>query len=321
MKTLLDRFHCVRLRVDIRARSRVQLPSYKGSTFRGALGMALKGLCCATRKPSCEECLLRLSCLYVYLFETKLSLEDPRDARYRNAPRPLVLRIDRDQPLTLGTGDVWTFGLTVVGRAVKYLPFVVAALQRMGDLGIGKGRGRFDLIRVTTLDGRGLPADVIFDGGTVSLPRMVLNANGSVPTIASGCDTFRLRFITPLRLIFRGELVRVPEFHILASHLARRLEMLERIHCGGEAGLDVEAVIAAAREVMLLENRTRWYDWERYSHRQGRKMRLGGLVGEATYRGDPGRFEPLLTLGVWVHVGKNTSFGLGRYEVESIGSA
>ncbi len=50
-------------------------------------------------------------------------------------------------------------------------------------------------------------------------------------------------------------------------------------------------------------------------------MKLGGLLGPVTFRGPVEAFLPLLHLGSWVHIGKNTTFGLGRYHVEPIGGA
>jgi len=62
----------------------------------------------------------------------------------------------------------------------------------------------------------------------------------------------------------------------------------------------------------------RWYDWERYSSRQETRMRLGGLVGEVEFEGELAEFLPYLFLGELIHLGKGTSFGLGRYGVEVI---
>jgi len=318
MKTVLDRFHCVRLRVDIRPRSRVELPSYKGSTLRGALGMALKHSCCAARRRPCVECLLRSSCLYVYLFETPLVGESPLDLRYRNAPHPFVLQINMDGPVTLEPGALWSFGMTVIGRAMQWIPYLVMAVQRMGEMGIGKGRGTFDLERVVSLDGSGDPWEEVYAEGVLRLPekRLPLTAGNGQGGASQG-NAFSLRFLTPVRLVSQGEPVRVPEFPVFLTRLLNRLENLQRFHGEGETGdsLPFRELLEKARSVAIVENRTRWFDWERYSHRQRRKMRLGGLVGEVVYAGDLREFEPYLSAGRWVNVGKGTSFGLGRYEV------
>lgn len=310
---------CVRLRWEIRARKPIELPSYKGSTLRGALGMALKHSCCAARRRPCETCLLRFSCLYVYLFETPLLGESPQDVRYRNAPHPFVLQIAMDDPLRLEPGALWSFDLTVIGRAVQWTPYLVMAAHRMGEMGIGKGRGTFDLERVLSLDAQGKPWEEIYAGGVLRLPEKTLALTGENGNRESaGTDTFALRFLTPVRLVSQGEPVRVPEFSVLVATLLRRLENLHRFHGEGDDGfsLPFQEIVDKARSVPIAANRTRWFDWERYSHRQGRKMRLGGLVGEVVYGGDVRAFEPYLGAGRWVNVGKGTSFGLGRYEVE-----
>jgi CRISPR/Cas system endoribonuclease Cas6 (RAMP superfamily) len=58
-----------------------------------------------------------------------------------------------------------------------------------------------------------------------------------------------------------------------------------------------------------------WHDWERYSNRQETRMKMGGFMGEITYEGDFEPFLPYIRLGEYMHVGKGSSFGLGRYEV------
>jgi len=42
-------------------------------------------------------------------------------------------------------------------------------------------------------------------------------------------------------------------------------------------------------------------------------MALGDVVGEWSLCGELGPFLPFLHLGQWLHVGKNATFGLGRY--------
>lgn len=313
---------CLRLRTEIRARRVVELPSYKGSTLRGALGMALKHSCCAARRRPCDTCLLRFSCLYVYLFETPLAGESPEDLRYRNAPHPFVLQLTLDGPLRLEPGALWSFDMTVIGRAMQWTPYLVLATQRMGEMGVGKGRGTFDVERVVSLDEAGEPWEEIYKDGILRLPEKTLCLGdgqdlGPSDGESGGADGWVLRFLTPLRLVSQGEPVRVPDFSLFLATLLRRLENLHRFH-GEKDGAPPWAyreLMEQAQSVRVRENRTRWFDWERYSHRQGRKMHLGGLVGEVMYEGDISPFHPYLLAGRWVNVGKATSFGLGRYEV------
>jgi hypothetical protein len=46
------------------------LPPYKGSTFRGGFGVALKQVVCALRRQGCPACLLRRQCVYALVFES-----------------------------------------------------------------------------------------------------------------------------------------------------------------------------------------------------------------------------------------------------------
>ncbi len=322
--TATQPLRCLRLRMEIRARKALELPSYKGSTLRGALGMALKHSCCAARRRPCETCLLRFSCLYVYLFETPLGGESPEDLRYRNAPHPFVLQLAMDGPVRLEPGERWSFDMTVIGRAIQWTPYLVLATQRMGEIGVGKGRGTYDLERVLSLNEVGEPWEELYKDGVLRLPEKSLcltdgggaePAHGDSPRI----DCWTLRFVTPLRLVSQGDPARVPDFPLFMATLLRRLENLCRFHGedGSEARVPYRELMDRAQSVRMVANRTRWFDWERYSHRQGRKMHLGGLVGDVVYEGDMSPFRPYLLAGRWVNVGKGTSFGLGRYEVRT----
>lgn len=90
---------------------------------------------------------------------------------------------------------------------------------------------------------------------------------------------------------------------------------LALFHCGVRLDLDFVDLIERAKAVRLIEDRARWEDWVRYSSRQDRRMTLGGLVGEAVYEGPLDGLWPFLVFGQWTHVGKNATFGLGRYEI------
>jgi len=87
---------------------------------------------------------------------------------------------------------------------------------------------------------------------------------------------------------------------------------LEHFYCD-KPTLDI--VQHNAADVAIAQNNLRWYDFERYSNRQHTAMKLGGLIGTISYSGNIGQYMQLIQLGEYLHVGKNTTFGLGKYMI------
>ena len=63
----------------------------------------------------------------------------------------------------------------------------------------------------------------------------------------------------------------------------------------------------------------RWHEQVRYSSRQKSRQLLGGLCGTLEVEGGLAPFLPLLRTAEVVHLGKETSFGLGKIRVEVLG--
>jgi CRISPR-associated endoribonuclease Cas6 len=244
--------------------------------------------------------------------------------KYTVAPHPFVLLPPLGRKSIYQAGETLTFGCTLIGRGIDYLPYFIYTFERLGARhGLGKGRGRFTVEDVRWLPPGGEPT-VIYQGADQTLhstfhPLHVQDlAQAAAP---ASLQTLTLRFLTPIRLVYGGSLTETPEFHVLMRVLLRRLSNLAYFHCGAELQLDFRGLIAAAEQVQIAASHLWWYDWERYSTRQDTRMKLGGVLGQVTYTGDVLPFLPLLQLGAYVHVGKGTSFGLGKYVIqhESIG--
>ncbi|HHT9121427.1 MAG TPA: CRISPR system precrRNA processing endoribonuclease RAMP protein Cas6 [Candidatus Wunengus sp. YC63] len=124
-----------------------------------------------------------------------------------------------------------------------------------------------------------------------------------------------ISLLTPLRLRFDGHITDKIEFHVLIRNLLRRISSLSYFHCGEKFQVNFKGLIEKAKAVNQIKSDIHWYDWKRYSTRQEEWMSLGGVTGTVSYEGDISDFMLLLRLGEYVHVGKGTSFGLGRYEI------
>ncbi len=312
----LGKMQFVRLKVKALAIQDIHLPPYLGSTLRGAFGVALMRTCCVQRRQTCRSCRLRLDCVYSYIFDTPIEDEAESKKRYSNAPHPFVFHLDLHNKQEIGAGEAFYFQITIFGRAIKHLPYIVLAFDRMGRFGIGRGRGRFKIECIKAINADGSRSEIIFKDENYSPPSLIMNL---VDAEKHNCfmpdDSIEIELLTPLRLIRQGRLCKRADFSTFVRNLCLRLLNLQRFHGWNEADMPVAEMVAAAEKIRIVEDQTRWFDWQRFSNRQGRWMTLGGLVGRISFRGDLHPFLPLLVMGSWINLGKGTSFGLGRYRL------
>lgn len=231
--------------------------------------------------------------------------------------------------LRLKPGDEITFGLTLMGRAIEYLPYVVFAVSEMARGGLGFDRARFKLTQVHLID-RHDERRLIYSGDShrIAVPtdsaasladliRARINrtteAAAPTPNPQPLSPILRLRFMTPTRIRVDGELQAGMSFELLVRNLLRRVSLLCAVHGSAPLELDYRGLIAEAASVATAKSDLQWCDWDRYSNRQQTKMTLGGFVGEIEYTSETLEgFLPLLVAGGLLNVGTGTSFGLGK---------
>ena len=306
------------LRFTLRARTPLQLPRYKGSTLRGGFGTVFKQTVCVVEHGDCGRCLLRTTCAYPYVFDTPVPHDATRLRKYVAAPHPFVLLPPLEPKERYEPGEYLHVGWTLIGKGAQYLPYFILAFERLGSRqGLGRGRGRFTLEKVSWLPPRAEPT-TIYQGAARVLQHTfrLLDVRDLVtPSDADASNRLTLHFLTPTRLVYQGSLTDTPAFHVILRTLLRRLSNLAYFHCGTDLQLDFRHLIDTARDVTIEAQRLQWYDWERYSARQEARMKMGGFVGHVTYAGDLAPFLPFLRLGAAVHVGKGATFGLGKYDI------
>lgn len=293
------------------------VPEYKGSMLRGAFGHALKKTVCALRRQQCDTCLLTESCAYSFIFETRKSSEasDRSPARMAALPHPYVLEPPSDVARSYKTGEPFSFGLILFGRANDFLPHIVYTVEKMGETGLGRGtgadKGRFALRAVSEGETQ------LYDGSS-----KILTRSNPVPdlTLLPAPDRpvprLFVKLITPLRLKHQNQLQDDLPFHLLIRAALRRISSLEAAYGNGEPDLDYRGLVERAAQVRTVRSDCCWVDLGRYSNRQQTAMLMGGVQGNITYAGDLAGFLPLLRYCEKTHLGKQTVFGLGRMTVE-----
>jgi hypothetical protein len=339
-----------RYEIRLRAVQEALIPAFAGSTLRGAFGHALKQAVCVMSHRDCERCLVADRCVYPYVFETPAPKDVDILRNQRNAPHPFVLDppVYRDLKESgdghepqweshhrLAAGDEILFGLTLMGRSIEYIPYVVYAIQEMAERGMGRGRAQFVLAEVSTVQVNG-KRRLLYDESSQRLDGSDEGAFDLSEWVVAGMarskrkdqfdhngdrkfgepDLLKLRFITPTRIKIRDDLLLQIDFATLVRNLMRRLSMLMAVHGGRRLDMDFRGLLDRAAAVGTVDSSIRWWDWVRYSATQRTKMRLGGFVGEIAYQGRAmAEWLPLLIAGEVLRVGNGTGFGLGRYEL------
>jgi hypothetical protein len=291
------------------------LPPYKGSTFRGAFGGCLKRAVCAVKQKECSDCLLSSRCVYARLFETK-QWDTAASARTAAPPHPYIIQPPDSTRTRYQANEPFDFNLLLFGEMNASLPYFVYAFELMGEQGIGKKNGnhraRFCLKGVSGGD------MLLYNPQTGKLapapPPEQLTLAEIVPSLEISQVTIHLQ--TPLRLKNDNHLQATLQFPLLVRAMLRRVSGLFNAWDEGEPPLDYRGMIARAEQVRVVDGRLRWHDWERYSNRQDTAMNFGGMLGSVTYQGPLAEYLPLLKLCEKLHIGKQTTFGLGRFSME-----
>ena len=98
--------------------------------------------------------------------------------------------------------------------------------------------------------------------------------------------------------------------------MLRRTSSLLNCYGEGEPSLDYRGLVNRAEAIQIIDTNLNWFDWKRYSHRQDKSMLMGGMIGPVIFEGKIGEYLPLIEFCSKVHLGKQTSFGLGKIKAE-----
>ena len=314
-------FRWVRFNFEIEALEDLFLPPFKGSALRGGFGYSFRKVCCVVHQQECAGCTLSQACAYAYVFETPENAAPEIKHQAANYPHPFIIEPPDDRETHIRAGERLVFSLVLLGKGIDFLPYFVFAFHQLGQMGLGKGRGKFRLNQITFP----APNDGASETRIYNHQSQMLSSDFEVSEWAQLLESvtnlnpgeITLRFTTPTRIMNQGLIINTLPFDLLMRTIFRRLSLLGRIHCQHPWDLPYgELIELATQSVTTTANHLRWVDWERYSTRQHQRMKFGGFVGEVTYRGNLQPFLPFILLGEAAHVGKNATFGLGRYFVE-----
>jgi hypothetical protein len=305
------------LRFRARAVQNIRLGLYQGAErLRDALAQVmLRAVCPETQraqKPTPEHA---AACPACWLLAAQTDAHAVRRVYSLAGPQP---------PLdALAPGQPFHFTITLFGEGFRFLPYFVLAAAAMGDVGVGPGRGKFEIVSIEALNPlKGESRSVLAEGEKVvraeSLPIGWEDAQSLAAAFPAEGEV-RVHFLSPTRLIESDALVKAPDFAVFFRRLLERIDDLARQHNGGarRPPEEVYELYTLADQVRLIEQSTQWIELKSPSGRRGQPTPMSGFVGRATYRSRHWeRLLPWLLLGQGVQVGKLTAKGNGVFQIE-----
>jgi len=329
----LANLHLAHFRLHFKAHTGLRLSAYPGSALRGGFGHAFRKVVCTMGPIPCDTCMLRTACPYYQLFEAPVPAHAPTILQKTGrVPHAFIIEPETSDRRFLQPGDTFSAGLTLLGPAIRSLPYFLMAFQLFGRIGLGRHsqtRGQFVLAAADALmlSSNGTVRQTFvpyFDGATGLAPgfppSFQLAELAAIQTPNDNGENWRIEIHvqTPMRLKSRGDLVTNLTPREFFYHLCQRLSNLFFLY-GEPAGQTWNFIpLLDEAEKLQLHGNLHWWDWRRYSSRQKTEMNFGGLVGRFQLSGPKeilGKFLPLLKFGEWLHVGKGTTFGLGKYQL------
>jgi len=121
--------------------------------------------------------------------------------------------------------------------------------------------------------------------------------------------------ISPLRIQSKGKIASTPAFSEFITALLRRIDNLAYYHCDTKLEFDYRALLQKAKEVKNEAEFSR-QKMSRYSARQEQRMSMDGVTGRMKVYDCPAELRAWIGLGQATGVGKNTSMGMGEYQIE-----
>lgn len=299
---------------------KLSLPRFRMSTFRGGFGKALLEAVCPERICRQDACSHRFQCAYSYIFETPV----PKDAEVlrlnSNVAQPFIIEFPYNTKDVYENSETLDLNLILIGKAIDYIPYCVFAFERLGVMGIGRDREKYIVENVISMNDQtetivfsGKEKKFLGEGNRITFAS-IMNGQEEERQKWHETQSIQIHFLSPGRFEHGGKIINKNlEFHILLRSILRRLSTLLYFHCGGlRLHINYKQSIEDAKEIRILENNLYWEEYERFSTRKEKRLKIGGLMGTICYKGNIETFIPFLLLAKYIHAGKSISFGFGQ---------
>lgn len=282
------------------------MPRYKASAIRGGMGeMLLRSNCIRDRR--CEYCDFESECIVRRTMYSKMEIQPEFMSSGDSVGYVTECEDYREE---FREGDELTFNLLLFGKSIVYFSQYLNALYALGVNGIGKDHSRFQIISVRNTMNKDL-----LKGNDINMAEYkVVTIEDYVAyrrrQIAKRRLIGEIKFRTPLTVKYRGEEIREFDIEPIYEAAKRRVYMLDCFE-----GIDSDVMEHKPEMPKVIGEDHHKASMRRYSNHQESAMMLHGIQGSLTLDEIPDEMLDVLLAGELMHIGKNTSFGFGRYRI------
>lgn len=266
-----------------------KLSTFPGSALRGIIGKTL----------------LQNQEAYDYFYYNRNLAGNRKDLIH-----PYIITLPTTKKTLYQKGETLTFTIILLGDAIPYASSFIHAVTKMDRYGIGAFRYPFQLVKITHRDDhRIIWKDGFFS--EIALQTTPL-AYHTIPDVRQ----VQIHIQTPLRIRRNHQLLHDIDFGVIIRSMTYRMEMFASRFKGFINKEEVAYLHSLVPNVHIKKKQLVFEKMDRYSNRTHEKMEFCGLLGDIWFEGDITPFVPWLYAAQMLHLGGNTTFGMGQIEVE-----
>lgn len=283
------------------------LPRYKTSALRGGMGqMLLKQNC--IRDEQCESCDFAEECLVRRMMYSKYEIQ-PKFAT-RGDSIGYVIECENMKE-RFRSGEKLNFHLLLYGKTIAYFSQFLQAFYMLGQYGLGKEYARYEIVKVENENG-----ETVVDKGNVYLSKLGISTVSEYVRMRRqqmlGGKLCTMHFLTPTTLKYQGEFLQQFHEEAILRSVFRRIYSFDCFEGNSVPLLEIDEKLPG-----IVKQEVHFVSMPRYSSTMQGKMSLKGIKGDVVFEDLSENFLMMLLAGEKLHIGKNTSFGFGKYVMQS----
>lgn len=277
---------------------RVQVYRHKSSALRGGLGNILIEKYCL-RDRQCKNCDFKEECLAQQILYGRFKIKPPSVTEGESIGYVIECEDYRE---TIPARGILRFQMLLFGNTINYWRMIIESFADLGGRGFCHSDAKYRLLEVSNTTGESIYKHGEYYPGTA----IVHTVKEYVEYRLQKPKDKRAVFFTNTNIMFKGKMITEMQGKPLMAALSRRIFFLNCFE-----GIETKPVLLEIPRI--IDQDMKFGENRRYSNRTETAMFLKGIRGKVDFEEISDDTYAMMLAGELVHIGKDTSFGSGRY--------